>query len=156
MIDVNDPPTSITLLSKGIYENATAGTVVGVLQAQDEDANQSHYFQLISSQGMFRITGYSIIKAGLYVEAALKVQVFTTTSYNPKWPNVLRKFALLEGEDFPLQNMRHQLAFCQVSQALSARNEACFVAKIHLRTPCDAWACLVTKPYTELLDFVYR
>lgn len=83
MIDVNDPPTSISLLSKGIYENATAGTVVGVLQAQDEDANQSHYFQLISSQGMFRITGYSIIKAGLYVEAALKVQVFTTTSYNP-------------------------------------------------------------------------
>lgn len=91
MIDVNDPPTSISLLSKGIYENATAGTVVGVLQAQDEDANQSHYFQLISSQGMFRITGYSLTKAGLYVEAALKVQVFTTTSYNPgqtSWENL--------------------------------------------------------------------
>lgn len=54
VIDVNDPPTSISLVSKGIYENATAGAVVGVLQAQDEDANQSHYFQVISSQGMFR------------------------------------------------------------------------------------------------------
>ena len=74
VIDVNDPPTSISLLSERIYENATAGTVVGVMQAQDEDANQSHYFQLISSQGMFRITGYSTVKAGLYVEAALRVQ----------------------------------------------------------------------------------
>ena len=64
MIDVNDPPTSISLLSKGIYENATAGTVVGVLQAQDEDANQSHYFQLISSQGMGQDTGNPIVKAG--------------------------------------------------------------------------------------------
>ena len=54
MIDVNDPPTSISLVSKGIYENATAGAVVGVLQAQDEDANQSHYYQVIYSQGMFR------------------------------------------------------------------------------------------------------
>jgi len=54
VIDVNDPPTSISLVSKGIYENATAGAVVGVLQAQDEDANQSHYYQVIYSQGMFR------------------------------------------------------------------------------------------------------
>ena len=99
VIDVNDPSTSIRLLSKGIYENATAGTVVGVLQAQDEDANQSHYFQLISSQGMFRITGYPIIKAGLYVEAALKLQVFTT-SYNRGQTS---KFALLQ---------KYGLSFC--------------------------------------------
>ena len=63
VIDVNDPPTSISLVSEGIYENATAGTVVGVLQAQDEDANQSHYFQLISSQGMFRLTGYPTVRS---------------------------------------------------------------------------------------------
>ena len=74
MIDVNDPPTSISLLSKGIYENATAGTIVGVLQAQDEDANQSHYFQLISSQGMGQDTGNPIVKAGL-----MKKQLFKFT-----------------------------------------------------------------------------
>ena len=61
VIDVNDAPTNISLVSKGIYENATAGTVVGVLQAQDEDANQSHYFQLISSQGVFKLIMYPIL-----------------------------------------------------------------------------------------------
>ena len=44
MVDVNDPPTSVRLVSNGIYENATAGTIVGVLQATDQDADQNHTF----------------------------------------------------------------------------------------------------------------
>ena len=44
MIDVNDPPTAVKLVSNGIYENATAGTIVGVLQATDQDTDQSHTF----------------------------------------------------------------------------------------------------------------
>lgn len=51
MIDVNDPPTAVSLVSKGVYENATAGTVVGLLRAQDQDANQTHSFTVISGQG---------------------------------------------------------------------------------------------------------
>ena len=44
VIDTNDRPTGVSLLSDGIYENATAGAVVGVLRAQDQDVNQSHFF----------------------------------------------------------------------------------------------------------------
>ena len=51
MIDVNDPPTAVSLVSNGIYENATAGAVVGSLRAQDQDANQTHSFAVISGQG---------------------------------------------------------------------------------------------------------
>ena len=51
MIDTNDAPTGITLLSQGIYENATAGTVVGTLRAQDQDANQTHTFSVTSGIG---------------------------------------------------------------------------------------------------------
>ena len=53
MIDTNDPPTGISLASKGIFENATAGTVVGTLRAQDQDANQTHSFTVISGSGKF-------------------------------------------------------------------------------------------------------
>lgn len=41
---MNDPPTSVRLVSNGTYENATAGTIVGVLQATDQDADQNHTF----------------------------------------------------------------------------------------------------------------
>ena len=44
MIDTNDRPTEVSLLSHGIYENSTAGAVVGILRAQDQDINQSHFF----------------------------------------------------------------------------------------------------------------
>ena len=44
VIDTNDRPTEISLLSDGIYENATAGAVVGILRAQDQDVSQSHFF----------------------------------------------------------------------------------------------------------------
>lgn len=53
VIDLNERPTAVTLVSKGIYENATAGTVVGVLRAQDPDANQTHSFTIISGRGKF-------------------------------------------------------------------------------------------------------
>ena len=44
MIDTNDRPTGVSLLLDEIYENATAGAVVGILRAQDQDVNQSHFF----------------------------------------------------------------------------------------------------------------
>ena len=37
-------PTGVSLLSEGICENATAGAIVGILRAQDQDVNQSHFF----------------------------------------------------------------------------------------------------------------
>lgn len=53
MIDTNDPPTDISLVSEGIFENATASTVAGTLLAQDQDANQTHSFAVISGGGKF-------------------------------------------------------------------------------------------------------
>ena len=55
VIDTNDPPTVISLTSGGIYENATAGTVVGTLRAQDQDANQTHFFSVTVGRGKFEL-----------------------------------------------------------------------------------------------------
>lgn len=55
VIDTNDRPTGISFTSQGVYENATAGTFVGTLQAQDEDANQTHSFVVISGLGKFEM-----------------------------------------------------------------------------------------------------
>ena len=67
MLDTNDRPTGITLTSSEIYENATAGTVLGTLLAQDQDANQTHFFSVIVGGGTFKsismdfLVQYSIV-----------------------------------------------------------------------------------------------
>lgn len=66
MIDVNDPPTAVSLVSNGIYENATAGTTVGVLRVQDQDANQTHTFAVISGQGKV-VYWYPVVESYLAI-----------------------------------------------------------------------------------------
>ncbi|XP_068740239.1 protocadherin Fat 4-like [Montipora capricornis] len=61
VLDTNDGPTKIQLTSRQIYENATAGTVVGNLLAQDQDAHQTHSFSVILGRGFFYVNGTSLL-----------------------------------------------------------------------------------------------
>ena len=52
ILDVNDPPTDILLSTQFIDESAEVNTVVAVLNAEDQDAEDTHEFSLVSVYGV--------------------------------------------------------------------------------------------------------
>lgn len=64
--DVNDPPHNISATDHAINENMPAGTLAATLIAHDQDANDSHSFQLVSGSGdtdnsLFRVQGDKLL-----------------------------------------------------------------------------------------------
>ncbi|MDC8448276.1 MAG: DUF4347 domain-containing protein [Nitrospira sp.] len=51
LTDVNEAPTSISLNSNTVEENAANGTVVGTASTMDQDAGDSHTYQLMDNAG---------------------------------------------------------------------------------------------------------
>ena len=68
ILDINDPPTDISLSTQFIDESAEVNTVVAVLSAEDQDAEDVHEFSLVSVYGVngidnnrFRLMDNSLI-----------------------------------------------------------------------------------------------
>lgn len=52
--DLNDPPTSISLIPEAVSENLPKGTTIGRLTAIDDDANDTHSYQIINAKVVTR------------------------------------------------------------------------------------------------------
>ena len=59
--DVNEAPTDITLSQSTIREGFPVGEVVADLQAEDEDAQETHTYQLIAGKETFAIQGDQLL-----------------------------------------------------------------------------------------------
>nr|XP_006816817.1 PREDICTED: uncharacterized protein LOC102807105 [Saccoglossus kowalevskii] len=73
IIDVNEPPTGVTLSTNTIMEHVPLNTVVGTLTALDEDTADTHIFTLLNSNGLFAIEGHTV-----KVAADLNYETFPT------------------------------------------------------------------------------
>jgi len=74
--DLNEAPTRAALWPDDVSELALAGTVVGLLTAEDPDAGDSHSFALVASSGLFDIDGARLLLRGsLDYETAAMVAV---------------------------------------------------------------------------------
>jgi alpha-tubulin suppressor-like RCC1 family protein len=54
------PPTDIQLVSSPVIENSPGGTVVGLLSAEDSDAEDTHVFELVADSGSLDNRYFSI------------------------------------------------------------------------------------------------
>ena len=62
---VNAAPTDVASTNLVVKENATSGTTIGILSAEDPDAGDTASFQLLdSSGGLFKLSGSELILAG--------------------------------------------------------------------------------------------
>lgn len=59
--DVNEAPTSISLSTSSVPENAPAGMVVGMLRALDPDRGATHSFSLVSGDGATDNAAFTIV-----------------------------------------------------------------------------------------------
>ena len=59
--DAPDAPTQILLSKKEVVENLPIRSVVGTLSAIDQDANERHFFSLVSPSDQFYISGNQIL-----------------------------------------------------------------------------------------------
>ena len=57
VVDLNEPPTNITLTNDTIDENEAAGTTIGTLSNNDPDAGDTHFYSLTPPNDTFRIDG---------------------------------------------------------------------------------------------------
>ena len=64
VVDINEPPTNITLTNNTIAENQPAGTTIGTLRAEDPDNNETRQFFFVDSDNIrqFRITDDSLLQ----------------------------------------------------------------------------------------------
>ena len=64
VVDMNEPPTNITLTSHTIDENSPEGTTIGILRAEDPDNNETRQFFFVNSDNIrqFRITDDSLLQ----------------------------------------------------------------------------------------------
>lgn len=69
--DINDAPTDIVVSNSSVNESLPAGTVVGELSSDDQDAGDTHIFTLID-------TGSYPDNAAFIIEG---------TTLNPAWPS---------------------------------------------------------------------
>ncbi|MEA2598622.1 MAG: hypothetical protein QOF01_5091, partial [Thermomicrobiales bacterium] len=88
IVDLNDAPTDIALSNSAVAENQPSGTAVGNLSTTDQDAGQTHTYDLVAGAGddnnaAFQIVGNELQTAhGLNFEAqpSRSVRVRTTDS----------------------------------------------------------------------------
>ncbi|XP_064622227.1 protocadherin Fat 4-like isoform X2 [Lineus longissimus] len=64
--DANDAPTDVALSNDVVYENAKAGTEIGILSAKDEDAGQTVTFDLTQGQEFVTLTGNKLFTAKVF------------------------------------------------------------------------------------------
>ena len=80
----NDPPTDITLSASTLPENSAVGTPVGSLTAVDEDADDTHSFELVSGEddddnAKFTINGSQVLASAVFdfetqTEASIRIK----------------------------------------------------------------------------------
>jgi hypothetical protein len=73
---VNQPPTDINLSPDTIAQNATAGTVVGILSASDPDAGETFTFS--GGDAQFSVSGNQVVVAGALASGAQSFNVSVT------------------------------------------------------------------------------
>ncbi|QTA91749.1 cadherin repeat domain-containing protein [Desulfonema magnum] len=69
VINVNEPPSGISLTNTEVQENQPAGTVVGSLSVTDPDTGDSHTYQLVPGSGdnsAFTIAGTTLKTAQIF------------------------------------------------------------------------------------------
>lgn len=76
--DSNDAPTGITLSTSSVRENQPVGTVVGVLNSVDADANQTHTYSLVSGTGSVNNALFSIVGNQLRTNAIYNFEQINT------------------------------------------------------------------------------
>jgi len=69
--DVNEAPTEVLLASDGVSEDASVGTMVGLLTAVDPDAGDTHTFEFIAGEGDADNTAFEIVDQELRTAVAL-------------------------------------------------------------------------------------
>lgn len=78
--DLNESPTEIQLSSNSVAEDATLGTVIGLLSALDPDAGNTHTFTLVSGDGDTGNTAFEIV--GNELQLATELDFETQSSYS--------------------------------------------------------------------------
>ncbi len=78
--DVNEAPTAIQLSSDTVAEDATIGTVIGLLTATDPDASNTHTFALVSGTGDTGNATFTIVGNELRLAAAVDFETQDTYS----------------------------------------------------------------------------
>jgi len=75
ILNVNDPPTTISLSNAGISENAVVGQIIGALEGVDEDEEDQLTYKLsYSPNGLFRIdSNHLVVAQNLNHESAVSV-----------------------------------------------------------------------------------
>jgi hypothetical protein len=85
VLHVNHAPTAVTLGTVVISDNATAGTMAGILAATDKDAADHHTFTLVAGAGSddnasFTVRGDTLLSAAAFDASGAAVQqAFTVT-----------------------------------------------------------------------------
>lgn len=67
--NVNDIPTGVSISNTVIAENEPVGTLIGLLSADDEDAEDTHLYSITSTNGnenAFNINGSSLLSNGVF------------------------------------------------------------------------------------------
>lgn len=77
--DINEEPTAIQLSSNSVAEDATIGTVIGLLTASDPDAGDTHTFTLVEGEGDTGNATFEIV--GDELRLATAVDFETQASY---------------------------------------------------------------------------
>jgi len=93
VLNVNDPPTTISLSNTVISESAAVGQIIGALEGMDEDEEDQLTYRLsYSPNGMFRIDGNHLVVAQtLNHESAVSIHNISITcsdgmtESNPIW-----------------------------------------------------------------------
>jgi len=89
ILDINVPPTNLTLSGSTIQENLPAGTLIGVLNTVDPDPDNTHTYTLVSGTGSennaaFNVVGNQLLSAQSYnfeTQGTLNLRLRTTDNY---------------------------------------------------------------------------
>ncbi len=94
----NDVPTDITLAGSSIEENLPVGSLVGYLDAADEDANESFTYALVAGtgaddNGRFQVVGNEVRSNAVFdyeTKNLYSIRVEVTDSDNAKFQKILQ------------------------------------------------------------------
>ena len=71
VVDRNEAPTAVRLSHNAVPESEPAGTVVGALSAEDQDADATHTFSLVAGDGDTDNGSFAVDGAGNLITAAV-------------------------------------------------------------------------------------
>ncbi|KAJ8308605.1 hypothetical protein KUTeg_013479 [Tegillarca granosa] len=95
VLDVNEPPTQITLDKLTVDENSPPGTVIGTLKTEDLDKDQTFAYKVIESapeSGYFSIQGNKLVTGdkALDFEKVTEHQIFINSTDSGKPPKTIQ------------------------------------------------------------------